>query len=135
MQITYTVRFSEAKIPHTGKVLNIQNLPYFWNKKTHVVFFVFHFEQKKFSLMNALVYFDIDLGIHWWFSNKYTINTSNKIANTTTRASSQDQLGTACLRHNHAMLKIKMSVKKKFFKKKWQKFYLRYLAKNIERIN
>ena len=32
-----------GKNPHTGKVLNIQNLPYFWNKKTHVVFFVFHF--------------------------------------------------------------------------------------------
>ena len=32
-----------GKNPHEGKVLNIQNLPYFWNTKTHVVFFVFHF--------------------------------------------------------------------------------------------
>ena len=44
----------------------LQNLPYFWNKKTHVVFFsffiLFYFI---FSLMNALVlYVDIDQGIH-----------------------------------------------------------------------
>ena len=60
----HSLRFSEAKNPVKGKVLNIQNLPYFWNTKTHVVFFVFHFEQKKISLMNALVYVDIDQGIH-----------------------------------------------------------------------
>ena len=30
-----------GNFPHEGKALNIQNLPYFWNMKTHVVFF-FH---------------------------------------------------------------------------------------------
>ena len=34
-----------GKNPHEGKVLNIQNLPYLWNMKTHVVFFIFHFVQ------------------------------------------------------------------------------------------
>ena len=33
-------------------------------KKTQVVFFVFHFVQLYFSLMNALVYVDIDQSIH-----------------------------------------------------------------------
>ena len=35
-----------GKNPHKGKALNIQNLPYFWNTKTHVVFF-FSFHAKK----------------------------------------------------------------------------------------
>ena len=41
----------------------LQNLLYFMYKKTHVVFFVFHFVQH-FYLMNALVYVDIEQGIH-----------------------------------------------------------------------
>ena len=32
-------------------------------KKTHLVFFVFHFVQLYFSLMNAMVYVNIDQGI------------------------------------------------------------------------
>ena len=38
----------------------LQILLYFMYKKTHVVFFVFHFVQLLFFLMNALVYVDID---------------------------------------------------------------------------
>ena len=53
-----------GNFPHEGKALNIQNLPYFWNMKTHVGFFTFHFVLGYFSLMNALVYIDIDQGIH-----------------------------------------------------------------------
>ena len=34
----------------------LQTLPYFWNTKTHVVFY-------DFSLLNALVYVDLDKGI------------------------------------------------------------------------
>ena len=35
----------------------LQNLPYFWNTKTHVFFFLFSFHATLlFSLMNALVY-------------------------------------------------------------------------------
>ena len=34
----------------------LQNLPYFWNTKNHIVFFIFHFVLLYFSLMNALVY-------------------------------------------------------------------------------
>ena len=44
----------------------LQNLPYFWNKKTQIVFFVFHFSfpaMLLFYLMNALFYVDIDQGI------------------------------------------------------------------------
>ena len=44
----------------------LQNLSYFWNTQNpaHVVFF-FHFVLLYFfSLMNALVYVNIDLGIH-----------------------------------------------------------------------
>ena len=37
----------------------------FWNTKTHIVFFVFHFMLLNyFPLMNALDYIDIDQGIH-----------------------------------------------------------------------
>ena len=32
----------------------LQNLPYFWNKKTCLVFFMFHFVLLYFSLINAL---------------------------------------------------------------------------------
>ena len=39
-----------------------QNLPYFWNMKTHVCFIGFHFVLLYFSLMNALVYVNIELG-------------------------------------------------------------------------
>ena len=42
----------------------LQNLPYFWNTKTHILLF-FSFRAALFlSLMNALVYVDIDQGIH-----------------------------------------------------------------------
>ena len=38
----------------------LQNLPYFWSMKTHIVFFVFHFMLLYFfPLMNALVYVDL----------------------------------------------------------------------------
>ena len=40
----------------------LQNLQYFYHKKTHVVFF--HFLQINFFLVNALVYVDIGQGIH-----------------------------------------------------------------------
>ena len=42
----------------------LQNLPHFWNMKIHVIFFVFHFMLLFFTLMNALIYVDIDQGIH-----------------------------------------------------------------------
>ena len=43
----------------------LQNLPYFYHMKTHVVFFPFSFRATLFfPLMNALVYVDIDQGIH-----------------------------------------------------------------------
>ena len=43
----------------------LQTLPYFMFKKTHVVFFHFSFRATLgFYLMNALVYVDIDQGIH-----------------------------------------------------------------------
>ena len=38
----------------------LQNLPYFWNTKTYIVFFVFHFVLLSFFLMNALVCVEID---------------------------------------------------------------------------
>ena len=38
----------------------LQNLPYFWNTKTHVVFFVFHFMLLYISPNTCLVYVDID---------------------------------------------------------------------------
>ena len=43
IQYMYHCAIFRGKNPHKGKALNIQNLPYFWNTKTHVVFFVFHF--------------------------------------------------------------------------------------------
>ena len=40
----------------------LQNLPYFYHMKTHIVFFCFSFRATLFfPLMNALVYVDIDL--------------------------------------------------------------------------
>ena len=42
----------------------LQNLVYFMYKKTHVVFFFFHFEQLSFFPYECLVYVDIDQGIH-----------------------------------------------------------------------
>ena len=42
----------------------LQNFLYLYKKKTQVVFFVFHFEQLSFFPFNALVYVDIDQGIH-----------------------------------------------------------------------
>ena len=43
----------------------LQNLLYFMYKKIHVVFFHFSFHATLFFyLMNALVYVDIDKGIH-----------------------------------------------------------------------
>ena len=43
----------------------LQNLSYFWNMKTQIIFFIFHFILYFiFSLMNALVYVDIDQGTH-----------------------------------------------------------------------
>ena len=43
----------------------LQNLPYFMYKKIYVVFFRFLFRATLyFYLMNALVYVDIDQGIH-----------------------------------------------------------------------
>ena len=43
----------------------IQNSPYFWNMKNLVVFFSFFIScYFIFSLMNELVYVDIDRGIH-----------------------------------------------------------------------
>ena len=42
----------------------LQNLLYFWKKKTHVVFSFFIVSNFKFYLMNALVYINIDRGIH-----------------------------------------------------------------------
>ena len=41
----------------------LQNLPYFWNKKIHVVFLFFISCNFESYLMNALVYVDIDQGI------------------------------------------------------------------------
>ena len=44
----------------------LQNLPYFWNMKTHVFFF--SFSATLFfpnDLMNALAYVDIDQGNHY----------------------------------------------------------------------
>ena len=42
----------------------LQNLLCLWKKKTYIVFFLFHLKQLSFPLMNALVYVDIDQGIH-----------------------------------------------------------------------
>ena len=39
----------------------LQNLPYFWNAKTEIVFVTSNFG---FLTVDALVYFDIDHGIH-----------------------------------------------------------------------
>ena len=56
----------------------LQNLPYFWNTKTHVDFFIFHFMLLYFFLlMNALVYVDIDHGIHYG-KNKVARNEKRK---------------------------------------------------------
>ena len=57
----------------------LQNLPYFGNTKTHVVFFVFHFVLPFPPLMNALVYGDIDQGIYYALGkNKVTRNEIQK---------------------------------------------------------
>ena len=43
----------------------LQNVPHFWNTKTQVVFFSFFISFNLiFPLMNALVYVNIDQGIH-----------------------------------------------------------------------
>ena len=41
----------------------LQILPYFWNKKTQIVFLVFHFEHSNFVFLtvDAMVYVDIDI--------------------------------------------------------------------------
>ena len=59
----------------------LPNLPYFWNTKTHVVFFVFHFVLcTLFSLMNALVYVYLYSksmenfeAFHWNFSSSINL--------------------------------------------------------------
>ena len=59
------IHSSEIRGLHSTKYSSemLQNLLYFLYKKTHVVFFVFHFVNFTFSLMNALAYVDIDQGI------------------------------------------------------------------------
>ena len=61
---SYTTLFRNKRFM-LGSSKMLQYLPYFWNTKTHIVFFVFSFCAALFSpLMNALVYVKIDQGIH-----------------------------------------------------------------------
>ena len=56
----------------------LQNLPYFWNTETRIVFFGFHFGLIYFFFqMNALVYIDIDQNIHFG-KNKAAQNEKRK---------------------------------------------------------
>ena len=46
----------------------LQNLPYIWNMKTHIVFFVFHFVLLNFPLINDVIFRG-----KWQNENKYLL--------------------------------------------------------------
>ena len=54
----------------------LQNLPYFWNTKSQVVFFLIR-ATLSISLMNALVYVDIGQGIHQGKIKQHEMNKKN----------------------------------------------------------
>ena len=63
----------------------LQNLLYFMYKKTHVVFFRFSFRAiLYFCIMNALVYVNIDQGIHKDIFQKFQVEITLFVLNLST---------------------------------------------------